>query len=40
MRQTTEVRFAQQFAFTYMQLNVMKHQNLVQNTQPPSASRI
>ena len=28
--ETTEVRFAQQFAFTYMQLNVMKHQNLVQ----------
>ncbi len=28
--EVTEVRFAQQFAFTYMQLNVMKHQNLVQ----------
>jgi NitT/TauT family transport system substrate-binding protein len=28
--ETTEVRFAQQFAFTYLQINVMKHQQLVE----------
>ncbi len=28
--ETTEVRFAQQFAFTYLQINVMKHQKLVE----------
>ena len=30
--ETTEVRFAQQFAFTYLQINVMKHQQLVSET--------
>jgi NitT/TauT family transport system substrate-binding protein len=28
--ETNEVRFAQQFAFTYLQINVMKHQQLVE----------